>query len=266
MELTDPLFLLLLFHGAACLAVGAAPRLSMSRRVLGTAFVLTVPVAGPILAAVSSLARNRGSFEADMDAGLEVEEHRLGARDVRRLSDRIPAVDLLADDGERRREALAELARAGDAAAITALRFSVEHGESDMVLEAAMTLDELVRGLDERRAELRRRVAANPTYENALAAGDAPADAVHAGLADAALHPSLAAEARSFYAFAASRDPDRAPEVRRRLARLELAVRRPNQALAALEGDEHEEARELRAEAALAARRFDLLPPRHRAA
>jgi hypothetical protein len=132
-------WLVLLFIPAA--AVAAFPGVSRSRRILAGALVLLVPVAGPVLALL--VRRARGGAIAMEPARAEA-PRRMCPGDVRRLGELPPVLDrLLGNDATERLAALVALSSAGDAHAIAVLRWTIEHGPADVVLDAALTLDEI---------------------------------------------------------------------------------------------------------------------------
>lgn len=132
-------WLVLLFIPAAVLA--ALPGVSRSRRILAGALVLLVPVAGPVLALL--VRRSRGGAIA-MEPVLPEAPRRMSPTEVRRLGEMPPVLDrLLGSDPTERLAALVALSSAGDAHAIEVLRWTIEHGPADVVLDAALTLDEI---------------------------------------------------------------------------------------------------------------------------
>lgn len=130
---------LLLFIPAAVIA--ALPGVSRSRRILAGALVLLVPVAGPVLALL--VRRARGGAIA-MEPELPEAPRRMSPGDVRRLGEMPPVLErLLGNDPTERLAALVALSSAADAHAMSVLRWTIEHGPADVVLDAALTLDEI---------------------------------------------------------------------------------------------------------------------------
>lgn len=200
--------------------VAARPGVSGSRRALAAALTLMLPGLGLVLAEVVRRLRGQGT-------GGELEERELVARpltaaEVRVLADQPSALDrLMSLLPEERLDALVRLACANDANAITLLRWTVQHGSREAMLEAALTLEELdrqrVRLLDEAAHAFEER----PSFGTAVAAGDAAVVGIHNGLADRAMIPTLAERARAWYRYAQMVDPARAVELDARIALLE---------------------------------------------
>ena len=252
------------------LAYAVRPGASLSRRTLAGVLVVLVPVVGLALAVL--VRRVRGGA-VPPEPVPEPAPKRLSRVDVARLGEQPPILDrlLLGDQGERL-EALVALSSAGDAEATRVLRWALEHGPSDVVLDAALTLEEIELRGEARRAALNELIATQPpTAELALSAAEASASAIHNGIADVVVAPTLAEEARAHYKRALELAPDRALEIEVRLARLELAVGRPHVALEiaerllatatiAQDGEiDHTALTELRDDAAFAARDFEAL-------
>ncbi len=233
-------------HGAVA-AAGALHLLSVlpilfwrslagSERTLGAAFALAIPVAGSPLAAVALGTAGRGEVvEADPDAApAEVEP--LRAEELRRLGEALPCCEaLLAGSVEERRAIIATLTRRADADAVALLRWALGAADPELAVEAALALEEMTASFEARLAELRKSVAEKPTADEAQDAAELATDAIEAGLAEPALVGSLAHEARQFYAAAVTADPARAGQLAVGRARLELAVLRPDAALAAID-------------------------------
>jgi hypothetical protein len=221
-------------HLAAVLPILLWRSLARSERVLGAAFTLAIPVAGAPLAAIALGTTGRGEvIEADPDAEpAEVEP--LRAEELRRLGEALPCCEaLLAGGIEVRRAIIATLTRRADADAVALLRWALGAADPDLAVEAALALEEMTASFETRLAQLRKSAAKKSA--EAQEAAELITDAIEAGLAEPALVPTLAHEARDFYAAAAKADPERAGELAIGRARLELAVLRPDAALAAID-------------------------------
>lgn len=244
-------------------AYALRPGVSASRRLLACTLVLLVPLAGPFLAMLVRRARGGGIALEPVAAE---PGRKLSATDCARLGELPPILErLLGSCPTERLAALVALSNAGDAHAVAVLRWTVEHGPSDVVLDAALTLEEIDLRNIARTQRLRDALEATPTADHALAAARASESSVMNRLADAALAPMLAAEARGCYQRALALAPERSSEIHERMARLELACGRPRAALDLVNvlscHTETDAARltALRDEAAFAAREFDLL-------
>lgn len=252
-------WLAILVVPSAAFALQRGP--SPSRRMLACALVVLVPIAGLFLAMM--VRRVRGGAIV-IEPPIEKPARRLSVVDVTRLGETAPVLDrLLTGDPAERLEALVALSSAGDAAAVSVLRWALEHGPSDVVLDAALTLEE-IELRTEARAAVAREMLGVPNADLALAAAEATAFSVLNGIADAVTAPLYVEQARTYYQLALTWAPERTPEIEERLARLELAAGRPGAALEILdrllcESDDLERISELRDHAAFAARDFDVL-------
>jgi hypothetical protein len=135
------------------------------------------------------------------------------------LADQPCALDqLVSRVPEERLDALVSLAGAGDANAVTLLRWTVQHGQREAMLEAALTLEELdvQRGRQLEDASLA--FEQRPSFTTAVAAGDAALAGIVNGLADRATLPALAERARAWFQYALTIEPNRAAELAPRLA------------------------------------------------
>ena len=122
-------------------ALAFRPGVSASRRALATALVVLVPLAGPLLAML--VRRIRGGKVA-LEPQREEPRRRPAPADVNRLAELPPVLErLLAEDPAERLAALVHLSSVGDLAAMAVLRWTIEHGPSEVVLEAALTLEEI---------------------------------------------------------------------------------------------------------------------------
>lgn len=108
---------------------------------LALALVVLVPIAGPVLAWMVRGVRG-GKIAPEPVA--ERMRSRSSADDVRRLGERPSVVErLLSKDGNERLSALVHLSSVADANAVAVLQWTIEHGPTEVVLEAAMTLEEI---------------------------------------------------------------------------------------------------------------------------
>jgi hypothetical protein len=253
-----------LLHVTAAVAVlrlrGAEP----TRRLLAAAMIFSLPLIGVAMAALVVSLRGRGNSEL-LTRSAPVPRAGAGAELARRLTAGGPACEaLLASDAEARHAAMSSLQRDADARAITLLRWALAQPAPELALEAALALEELSARYAERSAEACAEAERRPSRDSALAAAEVIASAIYNGLADPALLPVIAAQARDYYRMAARLDEPRAGELACARARLELAMLDPGAALALLEpvlaanaGDAR--LLELYRDAAHAARRFELL-------
>jgi hypothetical protein len=157
--------------------------------------------------------------------------------EVLSLAEQPSALDrLMSLQPEERLDALVGLACANDANAVALLRWTVQHGPREAMLEAALTLEELdlqrTRLLD----EAARGFEQHPSFATAVAAGDAALAGIVNGLADRATLPSLAERARAWFRYAEMVDPSRGDQLARRLALLDGD---PRCAGAEVDGDRH---------------------------
>lgn len=250
---------------------------SRSRRRLCWALILFLPGVGAILAII--VRRVRGGA-VPVEPPRTITRRRPSAAQATHLGEVPPVLDrLLAGDPVERLEALVGLSSSGDASAVTVLRWARDHGPSEVVLDAALTLEELELRSEAKLLEARIALEAKETPERALAAADAAAASVLSGLADAPAARMLAEQARAWYGRAIALAPERASQIEQRLARLELAAGRPRVAWMIAERLIHNGAADrtlikLRDDAAFAAREFAALsfvpaplqPPLHLAA
>ena len=171
----------------------------------------------------------------------------------------------MSPDAPERLAALVALSNPGDATAIALLRWTLDHGTTEMALDAALALEELDRRREARRAATRRALDEAPSFDRALAAADASADAVLTRFADGPSLAVMVVQARDAYQVALGLAPERWAEIHERLAHLELAAGFPGLALdhlsllAATPGADLTRLLELRDRAAFAARRFELV-------
>jgi hypothetical protein len=220
----------------AALAPIALAALGPSERALGAAFAFAIPILGPPLAALSLRTESQGELgEVDPEAapaGVEPP----GAEELRRLGEALPTCEaLLAGEADERRAIIATLTRRADAGAVSLLRWALGAAHPDLAVEAALAMEEMTASFEARLGAYRAMLAEKPSGAEALAAAELATDAIEAGLAEAALVPSLVEEARGYYTMALSDDQSRAATVAIGRARLELAVLHPDAALAAID-------------------------------
>ena len=117
------------------------PGVSSSRRALALALVVLIPFAGPLLAWI--VRGVRGGVIAP-EPTVARKRARAAIGDVRRLGSMPAAVErLLSKDPAERLTALVHLSSAGDANARAVLQWTIERGPTEVVLEAALTLEEI---------------------------------------------------------------------------------------------------------------------------
>lgn len=117
------------------------PGATSSRRMLALALALLVPFAGPFLAWIARGVRG-GKIAAEPVAPRK--RARPTAADVKRLAERPSVIErLLSKDPAERLTALVHLSSAADANAKNVLRWTIERGPTEVVLEAALTLEEI---------------------------------------------------------------------------------------------------------------------------
>jgi len=210
---------------AVCLelvAVGIAarPGVSESRRALAVALVLMLPGIGiPLAFAVRRL---QGTGVPEDLRSTKPLPRPLTRDEVLTHADQPNALDrLMSLKPEERLDALVSLACANDANAVSLLRWTVQHGPREAVLEAALTLEEL----DIQRARVLEEAAhafeQQPSFATAVAAGDAALAGILNGLADHATLPTLAERARAWFRYAELVEPSRGAELGRRISLLE---------------------------------------------
>jgi hypothetical protein len=133
--------LLVLVPALAILAL--RPGASGGRRVLAASLVLTIPIVGPLLAVVARNVRGKGTG-AEPEPSDEEPAIRWSPEEVRRMGELPPMLErLMSPDYSERLAALVMLSSVPDMAARSLLRWAIEHGPPEVVLDAALTLDEL---------------------------------------------------------------------------------------------------------------------------
>jgi hypothetical protein len=135
--------------GAAHLGVGTLalwPGMSGSRRLLATTLCLTVPLAGPVLALLVRATRGAGALVVDDEEAESWAAPRPSPDEITMLADLPPIIErLMSPDLGERQLAMLQLIDAGDVESVRLLHWVVEHGAPEVVLEAALALDELDR-------------------------------------------------------------------------------------------------------------------------
>ena len=175
------------------------------------------------------------------------------AGDFGRLAAALPSCEaLLGGDGRRAARDHRDAGRRADADAVALLRWALGASDPDLAVDAALALEEMTASFDARLAACRdalaaaRRLAAEragrasaahalAASEAALAAAELITHAIDVGVADPALVPALASEAREDYALAARRTGTQADAVAIGRTQLELGVLRPDTALACID-------------------------------
>jgi len=130
-------------HGMAVLLLSSLARGRPSRRWLGVAAVLAVPLIGAAVVTAILFTRGRGS--AAMERRRKARERpALTTAAMQRLAGGLSPCDALdCGDEEQRRTALAALSRRGDPEAIALLRRAARGRDPDLALSAALVLDEI---------------------------------------------------------------------------------------------------------------------------
>ncbi len=136
---------ILLALGAVHLGLAALalrPGMSGSRRVLATTLCSSVPLGGPLLALLVRAVRGSGMHVHEEDELRPAPPPT--PDDVHRMAELPPLIDrLMSPELGERQAAMLQLIEAGGSEATLMLEWVVEHGSPDVVLEAALALDEL---------------------------------------------------------------------------------------------------------------------------
>lgn len=234
--------------------------LEASRRWLGFAMAITIPGLGPALAVVAIILRGTGSSPALCEPAPRVAPDR--DEYVRLMGDQAPILHRLSGAREERLAALAELARDESPAALAALRWIIERGDRDAVIDAALTLEQMT---DARMSEVAaaRKLFAVATPGDLIRHGDRVARMIESGLAEPSMTARLCGLACEFYRVAEERGGAVPGPVAASWARLELRAMHPQGALSVLDryppvsGDERDfvvEVTRIRRDAVFAAR------------
>ena len=224
-------------HLSALVPIVVAPALPRSERLLGAAYTFAIPVFGAPLAAISlGTAGHSELVEADPTALPAVAEAPR-AEELRSLGEAHPTCEaLLAGTIDERRAIIATLALRADAGSVALLRWALGAANPELAVESALAIEEMTASFEARMDDHRKALAATPSRpDEALAAAELATDAIEAGLAEPALLPTLAHEARGYFSAALAVEPTRAAAVAIGRARLELAVLRPDAALEAID-------------------------------
>ena len=234
-------------HVAALLPIALRRALGPSEKTLALSFVFALPVVGAPLAALA-LEPGDGELAVDLAAGAVPAAEIVGG-DFGRLAAALPSCEaLMAGSVEERRAIIATLVRHGDADAVALLRWALGASDPDLAVDAALALEEMTASFDARLAACREALTAArgaeghpdapapalPTAEAALATAELITHAVDVGIADPALVPALASEAREDYELAGA-DRARADAVAIGRTQLELGALRPDTALACID-------------------------------
>jgi hypothetical protein len=224
-------------HLAALAPIVIAPALPASERLLGAAYTFAIPVFGAPLAAISLGTAGQGELvEADptaMPAAAEAPR----AEELRSLGEALPTCEaLLAGSIDERRAIIATLALRADAGSVALLRWALGAANPELAVESALAIEEMTASFEAQMDQHRKEMAETPPRPGAaLAAAELATDAIEAGLAETALLPTLAHEARGYYSAALAADPTRAAAIAIGRARLELAMLHPDAALEAID-------------------------------
>jgi hypothetical protein len=234
-------------HLVAMLPIALMRSLSASERVLAVSFVFALPLFGALVA-VLALEHGTGDLVSDLAQAPPLPADAPGA-DFGRLAAALPSCEaLMAGSVEERRAIIATLVRRGDADAVALLRWALGASDADLAVDAALALEEMTASFDARLAACRDALAAArgtaeagsvalpamAASEAALAAAELITHAIDVGVADPALVPVLAAEAREDFEIAAS-DPAQTDAVAIGRTTLELGAMRPDTALAVID-------------------------------
>ena len=255
-------------HAAALLPIAFLRRLSGSEKSLALSFVFAMPIFGALMAV---LALEHGDGDGNLISDLALAPPLASepvAGDFGRLAAALPSCEALsAGTVEERRAIIATLVRRADADAVALLRWALGASDPDLAVDAALALEELTASFDARLAACRDALAAARSgdvgagaadtvaaaavpatappesgamtaglaaSEAALAAAELITHAIDVGVADPALVPALASEAREDYALAAA-DKDQSDMVAIGRTQLELGALRPDTALACID-------------------------------
>ena len=224
-------------HVLAVVAAGFPAGAPGSQRAFMAAFTFALPLVGTGVAVLAIKTRGRGTIVQNVDVDAGTGELQLPTMaDIHRLTHALPACEaLLTGTPDERSATVAMLARYPDAAAIALLRRAVARGESDVAVEAALTLEDLGARLDAHAAAARRALEEAPDFERAVSDANTLSDAIHSGLPEASSLPTLIEVARRGYETAVALRPECLPKLAWRWVRLELDALSPQAALAVLD-------------------------------
>jgi|GEM_PF-6613796 len=224
-------------HVLAVVVAGFPAGAPGSQRAFMAAFTFALPLIGTGVAVLAIKTRGRGTIVQNVDVDPGTGELQLPTMaDIHRLTHALPACEaLLSGTPDERSATVAMLARYPDAAAIALLRRAVARGESDVAVEAALTLEDLGARLDAHATAARRALEDAPDFERAVSDANTLADAIHSGLPEASSLPTLIEVARRGYETAVALRPESLPKLAWRWIRLELDALAPQAALAVLD-------------------------------
>lgn len=226
-----------------CAGIGLTlvPRDS-ARASLAYALCVTLPFVGPLLALIATRTQSTGQVVSDLEADAYQVRERYDTREgVVAHATQPPLLDrLLSDRADHRLSAHVAIASRGDAECIGLLRWVIKHGDSDAVLDAALSLEELELRWQQELREARESYAEAEEHgrteaKHALALGTAAHHGVETSLADVATVPALFREARRAYAHAALLAPEQRADIGVRRIELALAAGHPQEAASVLE-------------------------------
>jgi hypothetical protein len=234
------------------------------RRRLIMLVAMLVPVVGPIASLYIEREHGRGGIELLADLATPARGIS-GAEIAERLVTALPPCEaLVSGDVDARRATITQLSRRAGSEDIAVLRWARNQRDGEVAVEAALALNDLEQRFEQTLREARAAVAARPSFATHATLVSAICSGVITGIVDPPLVTKLVGEARKHHLEANVADPEAARELLIPYVRLELAVRRPDLALAlvktALTRSEDPRLIQLYAEAAYAARRFDLVP------
>jgi hypothetical protein len=225
-----------LLHVTAAVPLAVAPALTPSERTLAVALVLSLPLLGSPLALLALATVGRGEVAQPAPQETTAIPPSLDPEEARRLAEALPCCEaLLAGTIEERRAILATLTRRADADALALLRWALAAPDTELAIEAALALEDVHASFEARLEAARRELRSRPAFEAAITAAEIVARAIDAGIAEPSLVPALAHEARGFFELAVQLNPRRRDAVALERARLELAVLRPDTALACID-------------------------------
>jgi hypothetical protein len=234
-------------HIVALLPIAFMRAVGRSEKTLALSLVFALPMFGALLA-VLALEHGDGELTSDLLAATPLAGEGGGA-DFGRLAAALPSCEALtAGTVEERRAIIATLVRQADADAVALLRWALGASDPDLAVDAALALEELTASFDARLAVCRETLAsaraaqgqpgappaALPAPEAAIATAELITHAIDVGIADPALVPGLASEAREDYELAAA-DRTHADAVAIGRTQLELGALRPDSALACVD-------------------------------
>lgn len=245
-------------------ALAMATVTERARRALAVTLAAAVPVVGPL--AVVLLVQARGKDGLDLLHDPHARAPRLDALAIaRRLTTSLPSCEaIMSGDVDARRATLARLTARARPDDVAILRWARGHDDPEVAVEVALAFEELGQRFEQRLRDARDAAAAEPTASAHAQIVHAISAGITSGVVDATLVSRLAEEARRHHVAAAVLDPSLARVLVAPRARIELAACRPTIALAQLEAairrSPDPELLELYAQAAYAARRFELAP------